>query len=91
VASLDACPWARVIKASGFTDNGVVLIHTPGPKLDKLARKYAPLVPALVELITRSDDPLSNEVETHILGQIDRAQQRFAAMQPMSDAAEASS
>ena len=31
-ASLAASPWARVIKASDFTDNGVGLIHTSGPK-----------------------------------------------------------
>ena len=30
--SLAANPWARVIKASDFTDNGVGLIHTSGPK-----------------------------------------------------------
>ena len=44
-ASLERDPWARVIKASDFTDNGVGLIHTTGPKLDSLAAKYAPLVP----------------------------------------------
>jgi (p)ppGpp synthase/HD superfamily hydrolase len=32
-ASLAASPWARVIKASDFTDNAVGLIHTTGPKL----------------------------------------------------------
>ena len=41
-ASLQASPWARVIKASDFTDNAVGLIHTTGPKLSKLARKYRP-------------------------------------------------
>jgi hypothetical protein len=30
--SLDTSPWARVIKASDFTDNGVGLIHTTGPR-----------------------------------------------------------
>jgi (p)ppGpp synthase/HD superfamily hydrolase len=30
-ASLEANPWARVIKASDFTDNAVGLIHTTGP------------------------------------------------------------
>src|SRR5450759_2353718 len=44
-ASLEASPWARVIKASDFTDNGVGLIHSTGPPLGRLARKYAPLVP----------------------------------------------
>jgi len=85
LASLDACPWARVIKVSDFTDNGVGLIHTSGPKLGKLARKYAPLVPVLEELIARPDTPLSDEVKTHILGQLKRAEQRFAAIRPASD------
>ena len=88
-ASLEASPWARVIKASDFTDNGVGLIHTTGPKLGKLASKYAPLVPVLKELIARPDTPLTDDVKAHILGQIDRAEQRFAAIQPASDCAEA--
>ena len=29
--SLQASPWARVIKVSDFTDNGVGLIHTTSP------------------------------------------------------------
>jgi HD domain len=87
-ASLEASPWARVIKASDFTDNGVGLIHTTGPKLGKLVGKYAPLVPVLKELITRPDTPLSDDVKTRILGQLDRAQQRFAAIQPESEPAD---
>lgn len=39
-ASLQATPWARVIKASDFTDNTVGLIHTTGRKLTMPARKY---------------------------------------------------
>ena len=35
--SLRRNPWARVIKASDFTDNGVGLIHTTGPRLHRLA------------------------------------------------------
>jgi hypothetical protein len=42
-----------VIKALDFTDNAVGIIHLTGPKLAKLAHKYAPLVPALRELILR--------------------------------------
>jgi hypothetical protein len=49
LASLQASPWARVIKASDFTDNAVGIIHM-GPKLTKLARKYGPLVADLREL-----------------------------------------
>jgi len=79
-ASLAASPWARVIKASDFTDNGVGLIHTTGPKLDKLARKYAPLVPVLKELIAQPDTPLDEQARTRILEQLSRAEQRFAAI-----------
>jgi hypothetical protein len=80
LASLDASPWARVIKASDFTDNGVGLIHTTGPIAVKLAAKYAPLVPVLRELIGRPDTPLSEAVKVHIRSQLDRAQDRFTAM-----------
>jgi HD domain-containing protein len=80
--SLAASPWARVIKASDFTDNGVGLIHTTGPDLARLAGKYAPLVPVLAELIARADTPLSDEAKARILGQLDTAQRRFAAITP---------
>jgi hypothetical protein len=81
-ASLAANPWARVIKASDFTDNGVGLIHTTGPRLGKLARKYAPLVPVLKELIAQPDTPLDEQARTRILEQLTRAEQRFAAILP---------
>ena len=74
-------PWARVIKASDFTDNGVGLIHTTGPRLYRLAGKYAPLVPVLRDLIARPDTPLDAAVKEHILAQLDRAAERFAALQ----------
>ena len=80
LASLEASPWARVIKASDFTDNAVGIIHTTGPKLAKLARKYGPLVPALRELILRPDTPLEADVKDMIAGQLDAAQERFAAI-----------
>jgi hypothetical protein len=80
LASLDANPWARIIKASDFTDNGVGLIHTTGPRVAALAAKYAPLVPVLRDLIARPDTPLSGEVKAHIIGQLDLARQRFAAL-----------
>jgi (p)ppGpp synthase/HD superfamily hydrolase len=79
-ASLQASPWARVIKASDFTDNAVGLIHTTGPKLEKLASKYAPLVPVLRELILRPDTPLEPGVKEHIAAQLDTATGRFAAI-----------
>ena len=80
--SLRRNPWARVIKASDFTDNGVGLIHTSGPRLHHLAGKYAPLVPVLKELITEPDTPLDEPARQHILAQLDRAADRFAAVLP---------
>ena len=78
--SLAGNPWARVIKASDFTDNGVGLIHSSGPKTARLARKYAPLVPTLAGLISRPDTPLAPPVKARILGQFVAAQERFAVI-----------
>jgi hypothetical protein len=78
--SLRGNPWARVIKASDFTDNGAGLIHSTGPRLRKLAGKYAPLVPVLRELIALPDTPLDARAREHILAQLDRAADRFAAV-----------
>jgi len=78
--SLQGSPWARVIKASDFTDNGVGLIHTSGPRLRTLAAKYAPLVPVLRDLVARPDTPLDAAAKEHILAQLDRAASRFAAI-----------
>jgi hypothetical protein len=78
--SLAASPWARVIKASDFTDNGAGLIHSRGPRLRKLAAKYEPLVPVLRDLIARPDTPLDATAKEHILAQLDRAAGRFAAI-----------
>ena len=78
--SLAACPWARVIKLSDFTDNGVGLIHTTGKKAVRLARKYGPLVPALEDLSARPDTPLTDEVKARILCQLRRASGRFDAI-----------
>ncbi|WBB68155.1 HD domain-containing protein [Micromonospora sp. WMMD812] len=78
--SLDREPWARVIKVSDFTDNGVGVIHTVGPKVESSARKYRPLVPVFRELVTRPDTPLSAPVKRHILAQLDLAEERFAAI-----------
>lgn len=79
-ASLEQDPWARVIKISDFTDNGVGVIHTVGPKVTPLARKYRPLVPVLRELIARPDTPLSASVKEHIFAQLDLAEERFQAI-----------
>ncbi len=80
LASLAASPWARVIKASDFTDNAVGIIHTTGPKLSKLAGKYGPLVPALRELILRPDTPLDADVRDILAAQLDAARDRFTAI-----------
>jgi hypothetical protein len=82
--SLAACPWARVIKISDFTDNGVGLIHTTGEKAVRLARKYAPLVPALADLTARPDTPLTDSVKDHILAQLHSASGRFDAILAIS-------
>ncbi|MBQ1050105.1 HD domain-containing protein [Micromonospora sp. C51] len=79
-ASLEREPWARVIKVSDFTDNGVGVIHSVGPKVESSARKYRPLVPVYRDLVTRGDTPLSEPVKQHILDQLDLAEQRFSAI-----------
>jgi hypothetical protein len=79
-ASLATCPWARVIKVSDFTDNGVGLIHTTGPKAVRLARKYAPLVPVLADLVAWPDTPLAGHIKARILQQLRSAEERFAAI-----------
>ncbi|MFG2040346.1 HD domain-containing protein [Dactylosporangium sp. NPDC048998] len=78
--SLDREPWARVIKVSDFTDNGVGVIHTTGPKVERSATKYRPMVPVLRELVGRPDTPLSRLVKQHIFRQLDLAEERFAAI-----------
>ena len=78
--SLEANPWARVIKVSDDTDNGVGLIHTDPSRHVRLATKYAPLVPVFRDLIARPDTPLEQSVKEHILGQLDSAEERFDAI-----------
>ena len=80
VESLEAHPWARVIKLSDFTDNGVGIIHTTGPKVRKASAKYAPLVPQLREFALRADTPLDDDVKQHIASQLDLAAERFRAI-----------
>lgn len=86
--SLDRNPWARVIKVSDFTDNGVGVIHTTGPKVRSSAAKYRPLVPVFRELVGRPDTPLSETAKAHIMDQLDLAESRFAAI--LDDAQETS-
>jgi hypothetical protein len=79
-ASLAAAPWARPIKVSDFTDNGVGILYTIGPKVRRAAVKYTPLVPVLRELVARPDTPLADDVKAKIDGQFDLAERRFAAI-----------
>jgi (p)ppGpp synthase/HD superfamily hydrolase len=79
-ASLEHDPWARVIKVSDFTDNGVGVVHTTPDKAQSSATKYRPLVPKLRELVGRPDTPLSMAAKDHILDQLDLAEERFAAI-----------
>ena len=65
---------------SDFTDNGVGVIHSAPRRHLPAARKYAPLVPVFRELIARPDTPLTTAVKAHILGQLDVAERRFAAI-----------
>ncbi len=78
--SLEANPWARVIKVSDFTDNGVGLMHSLPMKYKPLATKYRPLVPVLRDLISRPDTPLSDAVKDHVRSQLDAAEERFNAI-----------
>ncbi|WP_133872786.1 HD domain-containing protein [Paractinoplanes brasiliensis] len=79
-ASLERDPWARVIKVSDFTDNGVGVVHTTLDKAVRAATKYRPLVPKLRELVGRPDTPLSIAAKDHIMDQLDLAEERFAAL-----------
>ena len=76
-----------MIKASDFTDNGVGLIHTSGPRAARLARKYAPLIPVLADLIARPDTPLPPPAKARILSQLVAAQERFAVIARAAPAA----
>jgi (p)ppGpp synthase/HD superfamily hydrolase len=78
--ALEHDPWARVIKVSDFTDNGVGVIHTTGPKVRSAATKYRPLVPVFRDLVSRPDTPLDDAAKAHILSQLALAERRFAAI-----------
>jgi hypothetical protein len=69
-----------VIKVSDITDNAVGLFYTTGPSLPRRAGKYRPLVPVLRELILRPDTPLEDDVKHTIAGQLDKAENRLAAI-----------
>jgi (p)ppGpp synthase/HD superfamily hydrolase len=78
--ALTAEPWARVVKLSDFTDNGVGVLHAIGPKVERAARKYTPLLPVMRDFVARDDTPLDPDVKRHISRQLDLAASRFAAI-----------
>lgn len=81
VESLEAEPWARVVKLSDFTDNGVGIMWTVAPdKARRLATKYAPLVPQMVDFARRSDTPLDFEAKSRIVEQLRSGEKYFAAI-----------
>ena len=45
-----------------------------------MATKYAPLVPVLLDLVSRPDTPLADDVKVHIAGQLSLARTRFSAI-----------
>ncbi|MFC9895879.1 HD domain-containing protein [Nocardia sp. NPDC127579] len=79
-AALARAPWARVVKLSDFTDNGVGILYSSDSHMRKLAAKYRPLTDVYRELVARPDTPLADHVKQHILVQIDRADERFDAI-----------
>ena len=79
-ASLEASPWARVVKVSDFTDNAIGLFHTTGDSLPRRAAKYRPLLPVLRELVLRPDTPLAGDVKDMIAAQLDKAGIRLASI-----------
>jgi (p)ppGpp synthase/HD superfamily hydrolase len=86
IESLEADPWARVLKLSDFTDNGVGIMWTVTPdKAKRSAAKYAPLVPRLIDFAGRPDTPLDSDARTRIVGQLRSAEKYFAAVLDTDD------
>ena len=79
-AELDRAPWARIVKFSDFTDNGVGILYATGPAMERLATKYQPLPDIYRDLVNRPDTPLADHVKQLILDQLDRADERFEAI-----------
>jgi (p)ppGpp synthase/HD superfamily hydrolase len=81
IDSLEREPWARVIKLSDFTDNGVGIMWTVTlVQARKLAAKYAPLVPQLMAFAARDDTPLDAGARERIMSQMANAERNFAAI-----------
>jgi hypothetical protein len=78
-ASLEGCPWARVVKVSDFTD-AAGLFHPTGESVPRRAAKYRPLVPVLRETVLRADTPLDGDVKEMIARQLDKADGRLAVL-----------
>lgn len=86
VESLEREPWARVIKLSDFTDNGVGIMWTVTfDKAKRLAAKYAPLVPQMIDFAQRTDTPLDFEAKSRIVGQLKTGEKYFAAILDIDD------
>ncbi|WP_324195168.1 HD domain-containing protein [Nocardia puris] len=79
-AELENSPWARIVKLSDFTDNGVGILYAEAPTMTKLAAKYRPLIAVYRDLVKRPDTPLSDAVKQHLLTQLDSAARRFDAI-----------
>jgi hypothetical protein len=79
LAALQASRWARVIKASDFTDNAVGIIHTTGPKLPELAQ-VRPAGPGPARAHPAPGPPLEDDVKGTIAAQLDAALARPAAI-----------
>lgn len=78
--ALEHAPWARVVKLSDFTDNGVGILYADASAMPKLAAKYRPLTDVYRDLVNRPDTPLADHVKQYILDQLDRADERFDAI-----------
>ncbi|MQY29052.1 hypothetical protein NRB56_46410 [Nocardia sp. RB56] len=79
-SSLGRDPWARVVKLSDFTDNGVGILYATEPAMHHLATKYRPMTPIYRDLVNRADTPLSEHVKQHIRDQLELAEERFSAI-----------
>lgn len=78
IESLEADPVARVIKFSDFVDNGAGIYWTvTGTMRMKLARKYAPIVPHLVDFAQRPDTPLDFDAKTEVVKKLKAAEVYF--------------
>jgi (p)ppGpp synthase/HD superfamily hydrolase len=78
IESLERDTWARVIKISDFTDNGAGVMWTvTGDRRKRLAAKYAPLVPSMIDFATRPDTPLGSGARRRIVAQMEDARLYF--------------